>query len=83
MTMARPHLPQRSGEGELRTAEEHARMSCLTKIDRRHRDPVKREDDPEDDGGGVALSVGDSIMDESDGEEEEVGGMLDGEEDDD
>ena len=48
----------------------------------RYRNPVKREDDPDDDGGRSALDVGDSIMDESDEEEEEVGGMLDGDEDD-
>ena len=48
----------------------------------RSRNPVKREDDPDDDGGRSGLDVGDSIMDESDEEEEEVGGMLDGDEDD-
>jgi hypothetical protein len=40
---------------------------------------VKREDEVEDGG----LDVEDSIMDESGEEEEEVGGMLDGGEDDD
>ena len=48
----------------------------------RYRNPIKRED-TEDDGGRGAPDVEDSIMDESDeGEEEEVGGMLDGDEDD-
>lgn len=47
----------------------------------RYRNPVKREDDPDD--GGVRDVPEDSIMDESGEEEEEVGGMLDGEEDDD
>ena len=44
---------------------------------------VKSEGDPEDDGGRGALGVEDSIMDESGEEEDEVGGMLDGDEDDD
>lgn len=41
---------------------------------------MKREDS--EDVGGEAPETSDSIMDESDDEEEEVGGMLDGEEDD-
>lgn len=51
----------------------------------RYRNPVKREEpeDDEDDRGSEALGVEDSIMDESGEEEEEVGGMLDGDEDDD
>jgi len=44
---------------------------------------AKSEEDPEDDGGRGALGVEDSIMDESGEEEDEVGGMLDGDEDDD
>ena len=48
----------------------------------RYRNPVKREE-AEDDRGSEALGVEDSIMDESGEEEEEVGGMLDGDEDDD
>lgn len=47
----------------------------------KYRNPIKREEDREDDGEG-ALEVEDSIMDESDEEEEEVGGMLDGDGDD-
>jgi hypothetical protein len=42
---------------------------------------VKEEDDPEDFGRG-RTEAEDSIMDESDEEEEEVGGMLDGEDED-
>jgi len=42
---------------------------------------VKEEDDPEDFGRG-RTEAEDSIMDGSDEEEEEVGGMLDGGEDD-
>ena len=48
----------------------------------KHRNPIKREDSTEDEGGRGAPEVEDSIMDESD-EEEEVGGMLDGDEDED
>lgn len=48
----------------------------------RYRNPVKREDESGDAGEEIPETE-DSIMDESDEEEDEVGGMLDaGEEDD-